>query len=638
MESARFLTVADSQMTSSSVPMSLPTMAQKLWSLLDARSRRNTGLMMAALVVATILEFAGIALFVPVIALTVNSESAASIPGLNEMFAALDLTTIGVQVVFMSGALMVLYVIKNAILAGVTWMMARIPLDTRAALGETVMRGYLHRPYEAHLAQNSSEIMRNMTVSISTLVDRGIRGMMTVVTESCLLIAAFAVVLLLEPIITLIVATMCVGLMGGLLFFVRRRIVSWTEVCQEESARLVKAINEALDAFRELKLSGQGNAHARRVRDINLAALPFHTRILFFGQVPRIAGEVALIASAFVVVVVIVLVEGRPPEAAAITLGIFVGAGLRLLPSANRIVDAIVHLRSCAVIFSAIENDIAPQGDQARPESKRSSNDKNANLDLATLMFEDVTYTYPGAAVPSLRGVSVSIRPGELVCLAGPSGAGKSTFADLALGLIDPESGRVLGEGRDIRDNRDDWWRHVGYVPQSVVMFDQSLADNIAFGRDAPSDATTAKILDACERSRLSDHLAQLPDGLDTRMGERGAWLSGGQRQRVGVARALYGQPHVLVLDEPTSALDGETSRRVLESLRATRGTRTTLVISHSAEAMQMCDRVLLLKDGRLVGDGHHRELAVSNPDFNQFVATLAHDDDPAEADAVAHD
>ncbi|MCX7584799.1 ABCB family ABC transporter ATP-binding protein/permease [Phenylobacterium sp. 58.2.17] len=224
----------------------------------------------------------------------------------------------------------------------------------------------------------------------------------------------------------------------------------------------------------------------------------------------------------------------------------------------------------------------------------------------AEIVFEDVEFRHDARST-GLIDVSFRAAPGATVALVGPSGAGKTTAIRLALRLIDPQSGAITLDGVDLRQVRQSSLRQaIALVPQDVALFNDTMAANIAFARPA---ASTAEIRAAAEAAELGGFIDSLPNGLATRVGERGLKLSGGERQRVGIARALLADPRLLILDEATSALDGPTEAAIQETLRKVRAGRTTLVIAHRLSTIVDADLILVLRRGRIVERGRHAEL-----------------------------
>nr|WP_224764441.1 ABC transporter ATP-binding protein/permease [Brevundimonas aurantiaca] len=224
----------------------------------------------------------------------------------------------------------------------------------------------------------------------------------------------------------------------------------------------------------------------------------------------------------------------------------------------------------------------------------------------AEVAFQHVGFRHDARA-NGLEDVSFVAAPGTTTALVGPSGAGKSTIVKLALRLIDPQEGRVLIDGRDVRDVTQASLRAaVALVPQDVALFNDTLAANIAFARP---EADEAQVWAAAEAAELADFIRGLPDGMQTRVGERGLKLSGGERQRVGIARALLADPCILILDEATSALDSRTEAAIQKTLRRVSAGRTTLVVAHRLSTVADADQILVLKAGRIVERGAHHEL-----------------------------
>ncbi|MEC7798350.1 MAG: ABC transporter ATP-binding protein/permease [Pseudomonadota bacterium] len=224
----------------------------------------------------------------------------------------------------------------------------------------------------------------------------------------------------------------------------------------------------------------------------------------------------------------------------------------------------------------------------------------------AEVAFQHVGFRHDARA-NGLEDVSFVAAPGTTTALVGPSGAGKSTIVKLALRLIDPQEGRVLIDGRDVREVTQASLRAaVALVPQDVALFNDTLAANIAFARP---EADEAQVWAAAEAAELADFIRGLPDGMQTRVGERGLKLSGGERQRVGIARALLADPCILILDEATSALDSRTEAAIQKTLRRVSAGRTTLVVAHRLSTVADADQILVLKAGRIVERGAHHEL-----------------------------
>ncbi|AUX30341.1 MULTISPECIES: ABC transporter ATP-binding protein [Sorangium] len=235
------------------------------------------------------------------------------------------------------------------------------------------------------------------------------------------------------------------------------------------------------------------------------------------------------------------------------------------------------------------------------------------------LELRRVRFSYPTRKdVPVLKGIDIAVRPGEVIALVGPSGAGKSTIASLLLRLYDPDEGRILLDGRDLRELSPTWLRRqVGIVAQEPLLFAASVADNIRYGREGASDA---EIEAAARAANAHGFIQRFPSGYRTLVGERGVQLSGGQKQRVAIARAMLKDPRLLVLDEATSALDAESEHLVKGALDALMKGRTTLIIAHRLSTVMGADRVLVMDGGTIVQSGAHAALIAEDGLYRRLV------------------
>jgi ABC-type multidrug transport system fused ATPase/permease subunit len=303
-----------------------------------------------------------------------------------------------------------------------------------------------------------------------------------------------------------------------------------------------------------------------------------------------------LLAVLGLVVLVLTLVwQGRQPASLVPTLGMFAAAAFRLIPSMNRILGSIHHIRMSAPVIATLYAELA----EAPPPAPAPAADARVPCE-GDIALEDVAVRYPGTERNVIEHATLRIQRGTTVGFIGGSGAGKSTLVDAVLGLLPLECGRVSCGGVDIQGDLRGWQRQIGYVPQSMYLTDDSMRRNIALGIDDAAIDEQA-VRDAVAAAQLDAFVADLPEGLDTVVGERGVRLSGGQRQRIGIARALYHRPSILVLDEATSSLDAATEGEVMEAINAMHGDKTILVISHRAHTLEHCDRVFRVARGLVV-------------------------------------
>jgi ABC-type multidrug transport system fused ATPase/permease subunit len=298
-------------------------------------------------------------------------------------------------------------------------------------------------------------------------------------------------------------------------------------------------------------------------------------------------------------------------------VAVFLAAGFRVLPSTVRMLAALnsatVGLPSTDVVVAELE-----EVDDRRGETPMQGPAVATPFERRVVL-DRVSFAYPGTDGDVVKDVSLTIPRGSSIALVGGSGAGKSTLVDLLLGLHSPRSGRILVDDRDITGDLPGWQANLAMVPQEVYLIDGTLRENVAFGVDT-EQIDDRLVVHAVEQAQLSDLVVELPEGLDTPVGDRGARLSGGQRQRVGIARALYHEPSLIVLDEATSALDNLTERKIADTLHGLHGEVTTVIVAHRLSTIRDCDQILFLDSGRVDASGTFTSLQEVSPKFAELV------------------
>ena len=218
----------------------------------------------------------------------------------------------------------------------------------------------------------------------------------------------------------------------------------------------------------------------------------------------------------------------------------------------------------------------------------------------SSIKLNEISYAYAGTDKNILENVNLTIHKGETVALIGSSGAGKTTLADVFLGLLIPQNGAILVDGKNIYENMDSWHHMLGYIPQTIYLSDDTIRNNVAFGIKQ-EDIDEKAVIEALKKAQLYDFVQTLDRGLETFVGDRGVRLSGGQRQRIGIARALYYDPEVLVLDEATSALDTETETAVMEAIDSLKGHKTMVIIAHRLSTIRNADSIYEVTNGNAI-------------------------------------
>jgi ATP-binding cassette subfamily C protein len=519
-------------------------------------------------------------------------------------------------VLSMTVAVIALYVFRLAVLGAVAALKERVAFDSVVELSDRILGAYLHGAFGAVARRPSSEMILRVDRGTEVTVVLGLSSFVQLAAE--LLVVAGLVMLLAvtAPLTTLfaVVGTTALLLLPAAL--TRGTFERYGEQEQELAEHVLQQLRQGLGALREIRVYGREEFFRAYARESRSTLASVQRRGLLLTDVLRLMVETVFV---LVLLMLIVAVTWNSDSGNVVSLlGLYAYAGFRFVPSANRITLNLNNIRSSGAFVRDLCDDITALD---QPEQKDvESADITFNDDI---VFDDVTYRYSPDGPPALADIRLRIRRGESIGIVGSSGAGKSTLADLLLGLLEPTAGRVLVDGQSISRARRSWQQHIGYVAQSFYLLDESLRRNIAFGVDF-GDIDEGGIAAAVKIAQLEGLVRSWPEGLDTGIGEGGARLSGGERQRVAIARALYAEPEVLVLDEATAALDSQTERDLLEAMEAMHGTKTMILIAHQRSTVSRCDRVVMLRDGRIHAVGSCDELMTGNAEFRALMTAGA--------------
>jgi ATP-binding cassette subfamily B protein len=289
--------------------------------------------------------------------------------------------------------------------------------------------------------------------------------------------------------------------------------------------------------------------------------------------------------------------------------GVTTGDVVLLTSFFGQLIGSVILLSSLMPQISKGFSSIRSLGEVLEsPDIEANSGKKNIDEVIGIVTFDGVSYSYPQSDRKAITDLSLSAKPGEMIALVGPSGSGKSTLINLVIGFLRPQKGSISIDGRNMSDfNLSSYRKFISVVPQESVLFEGSVRDNITYGLGSVSDR---RVEEALRAANAWDFVMDLPDGVNTLVGERGARISGGQKQRLAIARALIRNPRILILDEATSALDSQSEKEIQSALESLMVNRTTFVVAHRLSTVQKADRILVLDRGILVESGRHADLA----------------------------
>lgn len=493
-----------------------------------------------------------------------------------------------------------------------SYLQNRLAYGTGALLAKRLIRGYLTMPYVRYTNRNSADLIRNAHESSVTLASWVLFPGIVLAAEAFVIVALSIVLIATSPKVALGAFAVMGILVVALLKIVQPRLQATGLAVQELTSASLKSIQQTLHGLRDIRLLGREEFFeqdfARTREDLSRG---YALRGLLI-DVPRISLE----TSVLLIVVLFVVIQAIDTDRAGTeftALGMFGYAALRVLPSVNRIVNNLQSLRFSVPLIDFLYQDVV-EADAVVSDPPSSQSQGRFN----TLNLRDVSFRYPEASRDAVAHIDLTIARGESLGVVGQTGSGKSTLLDLMVGLLDPSEGQVLVDGRPMQQVRKGWQKQIAVVSQSVFLIDDTIKNNIALGQ-AREELDETAFAQAVQAAQLQDFVATLPKGSDTLVGEHGVRLSGGQRQRIAIARALYRRPSVLVLDEGTSALDNRTESLVLSSLSELGDELTLINVAHRVSTVRMCDRLILISEGRIADSGPYDELIARNKEFESL-------------------
>jgi len=568
---------------------------KKFWHLLTPAQRRAGFLLLGFMLIGMVLETLGISLIIPILTLMTNSNLTADYPMVVPWLERLDNPSHEKLVVFSMLALVGVALLKVLFLAFLAWRQASFSFGIKSDLSLRLFTGYLGQPYHFHLKRNSAELIRNAMGQVDELMS-AVVSCMTITLESLILSGILILMLVVEPMGTLIVAITFGLASWGFYRFTQGRILHWGKAYQHHEGLRIQYLQEGLGAAKDVKLLGCEKEFIDRYQVRNLGSAQVGKWRTILQALPRLWIELLAVAG-MVAVVLLMIAQNSPMETLVPTLGLFAATAFRFMPSFNRLLNAIQNVRFAWPVIHNLHQELCLL-EETEPLKEYLPLPFKKDL-----VLENVSFCYPSTEALVLKQISLSIRQGESVGFIGSTGAGKSTLVDIVLGLLVPTRGVVKVDGIDIQTNPRGWQDQIGYVPQSIFLADDTIKNNIAFGLcgDQVNDAV---VWDSLRSAQLEQFVKDLPEGLDTRIGEGGVRLSGGQRQRIGIARALYRNPSVLVMDEATSSLDTVTESDFMDAVRVLKGSKTLIIVAHRLTTVEHCDYLFKVENGKIAEEG----------------------------------
>ena len=588
------------------------TMLQKISYLFDRKQKMQFIGLGILILIGGLLETLGVSMMVPLVQGIMDPEALYQNEIVGKILRFLHIETADMGqagggnrlIIFMLAALMILFVVKNVYLLFQTYVQNTFVTRNRNRMISRVMREFLNRPYEEYLGADIPTVFR-LTDSDIPSAFQLILVLIQMITE--IVVSAFLCVVLVvvSPIMTLFIVVIFLGLTLLLSKILKPRLNAIGRKNQEIQSRIAKWRIQSIYGLKDVKVLNREEFFVRNYYESGSIGANVARNYAVLNNLPRLLIETIFIVSMLAFIMVYIL-GGGDIKVLIPQLTAFAVAAIRIMPSANRVntyMSEIAYSQPCLDYLyenlnesmkQDVNGSVTGYGKDAPKET-----DKQRTVLRDKIVLDHITFAYPGTDKNIFTDAHMEVKRGQSVGIMGPSGAGKSTIVDILLGLLHAQKGSITWDGQNIFDDYEAWLSQIGYIPQSIYLVDESIRDNIAFGIDADK-IDEKRIWEVLEEAQLKEFIEELPDGLDTTIGDRGVRISGGQRQRIGIARALYHDPEILVFDEATSALDNDTEKAVMDAVNSFHGKKTMVIIAHRLNTIAKCD-VIYKVDGEKI-------------------------------------
>ncbi|HEB9427677.1 TPA: ATP-binding cassette domain-containing protein [Campylobacter coli] len=489
-------------------------------------------------------------------------------------------------IVYFGVVLIVFYVLRALLNSYYFHLLARFSKGRYHAIAYKVFAKFLNTDYENFTQKNQSEILKSITGEVYNLSTM-ISSFLLMMSEIFVVLLLYTLMLLVNYKITLFLSLFMI-VNAFILIKVLSPIVKKAGLKREEAMKnFFEILNTNLNNFKLIKLKTKEDGVLNLFKTQSEIFARANITNESVSAMPRIYLEGVGFCVLVFIVVFLVFKNQSDISGILATISIFVLALYRLMPSANRIItsyhDLLYYRSSLDIIYQILK-----QKEESLGEEKIDF-DKELRLENLTFGYKDKKNLF--------ACLNLSIKKGEKIAFIGESGCGKSTLVDIIIGLLSPREGRVLLDENELNmKNVKNYRQKIGYIPQNIYLFNDSIAKNISFGDEVDEE----KLQRVIKQANLEHFVKNLPQGVQTKVGDGGSNLSGGQKQRIAIARALYLDPEILVLDEATSALDTESEARIMDEIYKISKDKTMIIIAHRLSTITRCDSIYRLENGKL--------------------------------------
>ena len=507
------------------------------------------------------------------------------------------------NVILLLGLIIIFTFLVKAITAYfIRLFIAKFSLRLECDLRSRLMKTYQNLPYLFHVTTNTASIIQCIYRYTSVFANGIVMPVLTLLAE---IITILAILVLLSTTNILAVLSLLAITTLFITFYIvilKDKLYLMGKSVHEGEENIIKGIQQSFDGYKEISILGKKKYFYEIIKKNADRIFLMGSRFHAYQIMPRYLIELTMVT--FIVFFVILLTKNATNTQNALpVLGIFVAASLRIIPSINQIVRSINQIKNSIYAGSRLLSDLKEIDKFHKDRDLNIKENKDTFERFEELNIKSIDFSYPGTNDKAIKNISLNIKQGECIGIIGKTGSGKTTLIDIMLGFLNPSNGDILANNTPIKNDLKSWMTLTAYIPQSIFLIDDTIKKNIALGIE-DSEINLEMIKKSLSMSRLDSFVENLPEKIETVIGERGMRLSGGQRQRIALARAFYFQRQIIVMDEATSSLDNETEKEVIDSINRMKRKITMLVIAHRLSTVKNCDYIYKIEDGEIIESG----------------------------------